>query len=439
MEYLVALIWICIEMLCLYFACKAFFQTKSSVKIVVIFLCAGASLFALNNIGVLSLMIEPLLRKGISLAVCMLVAYLAYDGLWYNKLVIAILFYFALGVVDTVVIYGTATLLGITVADLIWKKWLYTVIATIGKCIELLLTWGMFYLRDKEHIQKASGRRLALTMIFPFVSIIMLYTVFDSYKAQSDLSISAVIFSIILLISNVIIIYLLENMERTAQARQELVLLNQSMALQTENILSLEKNYRTQRAMTHEFKNQLQTIYSLLETEDSTLAKEYIQQLQITQTSRIFAVNTKHPIVDAILNEKYRAATESAIDISFKVNDLSQLSISIDAMVVLLSNLLDNAIEACQRRPDDRRIECVLLLDDSLFLSIRNTSPAVEILNGMIETTKEPKYEHGYGLAGVRRILTQLDGECAMEYADNWFQFVAEIPTPNKIHKLESG
>ncbi len=31
-------------------------------------------------------------------------------------------------------------------------------------------------------------------------------------------------------------------------------------------------------------------------------------------------------------------------------------------------------------------------------------------------------------LAGVRQVLSQLNGEYAMNYSDNWFQFVAEIP-----------
>ena len=113
---------------------------------------------------------------------------------------------------------------------------------------------------------------------------------------------------------------------------------------------------------------------------------------------------------------------------SFKVNDLSKLTISTDELVVLLSNLLDNAIEACQRLPDNRAIECTILLEKTLFISIRNTSAPVKIVNGRIETSKKPEKEHGFGLAGVLQVLEQLNGEYAMNYSDNWFQFVAEIP-----------
>ena len=73
-------------------------------------------------------------------------------------------------------------------------------------------------------------------------------------------------------------------------------------------------------------------------------------------------------------------------------------------------------------------IRCSILLSDSLYISIRNTSPAV-VMNGKeIPTTKEPKHEHGFGLVSVRRILEDLGAEYTFHYADGWFEFVAEIP-----------
>ena len=220
----------------------------------------------------------------------------------------------------------------------------------------------------------------------------------------------------------------MESLDRTAASEKELALLSQSMALQTENVRALEKSYRAQRSASHEFKHQLQVIGDLLEDGNTKEARAYIVQLQGQQTSRLFAANTGNTIVDAILNEKYQRARENGIDISYKVNDLSGLKLSTDALVVVLSNLLENAIEACCRLPEERRIECSLLLEESLFLSIRNTAPPVKIMDGKIETSKENKAEHGFGLPAVQRILKQLKGELVIDYSEPWFQIVAEIP-----------
>lgn len=433
MEYFVALIWISIEFMCLYFMCKVFLSQRRSNKTTFLVLTiAGMLIFSIGNLNIAPFNSHPYILKGVSYFICLFASFIAYKSSWYNYLIIISIYYFSLGAVDTVSIYGMASLMGITVMELIWKKWLYTVTVTLGKCILLFCAWATFYYGGKGPKYKLSNRRMLLSATFPFISVVMLYTVYDSYRYQDDLSISAVIFSVILVISNIAIIYLMTSLERATRAEQEIAILNQSMALQTENIQSLEKSYRAQRTATHEFKHQLQIIHDLLEGGNSTAAMDYIDQLQITHTSRIFAVRTKHPIVDAILNEKYHTAKDYAIDINFKVNDLSNLKISTDSLVVLLSNLLDNAIEACQRYPADRIIDCTLLLEDNLFFSIRNTSLPVKIRNGNIETIKEPRSEHGFGLAGVRRVLKQLNGEYAIDYADNWFQFVAEIPIQNR-------
>lgn len=206
-------------------------------------------------------------------------------------------------------------------------------------------------------------------------------------------------------------------------------MLNQSMQLQTNSYLALEKSYKAQRSATHEFKHQLQTVHGLLEQNNVEKAKEYIQQIQAAHTLRIFAANTGHAVIDAILNEKYHTAREKNIDFQLTVNDLSTIVISIDSIVVLLSNLLDNAIEACERLDGERTIICTVLLEDNaLFISIKNTSPPVKIVDGQIETVKEPKAEHGFGLAGVQRVLALQNGESAMEYLNGWFNFAAEIP-----------
>ena len=53
-------------------------------------------------------------------------------------------------------------------------------------------------------------------------------------------------------------------------------------------------------------------------------------------------------------------------------------------------------------------------------------------MDGRIETTKEPKAEHGFGLGAVGRIVQQLKGEIVLDYTQPWFQIVAELPNPGR-------
>lgn len=185
---------------------------------------------------------------------------------------------------------------------------------------------------------------------------------------------------------------------------------------------------RAQRKATHEFKNQLQAISDLLTLGEIDEAKKYIQTIQGQQTTRIFCVNSHHPIIDAVLNHKYQTAKEYGIDVQVQVNDLSAISIETNQLVVLLSNLLDNAIEGCCRVAGERALYCSMVASDVLQLSVRNTSLPVKIWNNTIATSKKSKINHGYGLSQVHSILNQLRAEYAFDYQDGWFTFVAEIP-----------
>ena len=256
---------------------------------------------------------------------------------------------------------------------------------------------------------------------------------FDRNRKHEALSTREVVFGVALAFSNVIIICLLDGLRRSSRVKQEISILNQSLDIQTESYKTLEKSYRAQRRSSHEFRHQLQVIYELLENEEYPEAKNYINELQVAHTSRTLVVKTNHPVIDAILNEKYQVATERGIDISFTVNDLSGISTSADALVVLLSNVLDNAIEACLRLPCDRMIECEIIKTDYLLLSVKNSSPPVTIIHGKVVSSKKPEHEHGYGLDNIQRVLKQNNAEWVIDYAENTFRFVAEIPISRQL------
>lgn len=329
--------------------------------------------------------------------------------------------------VQTVLMLAVCAALGLRMAQLLEQRLLLRVVCGFGFLLTVLISLLIQYLELPEAAQ-VNRKKWMLSILFPSASAVLLAVLIYVVRGVSEMMIAVAVFGGVLVIANVAILYLLQSMERQAKEEQERALLRQQMEIQTGSILSLEKSYRTQRRATHEFRNQLQTIHDLLARGAKDEALSYVEQLQGMQTGRVFAVNTHHPILDAVLNQKYQQAQEADTEIQFRVNNLSTLNMKADALVVLFSNLLDNAIEGCGRLPDGRTIHCSILLSDSLYISIRNTSPPVVIRGNEIPTTKELKQDHGYGLSSVRRILDSIHGEYAFDYCDGWFQFVAEIP-----------
>ena len=191
---------------------------------------------------------------------------------------------------------------------------------------------------------------------------------------------------------------------------------------------ALGKAYSDQRKITHDFNAYLETIDGLLKENNIESAKQFIDKLRAKQTTRLLLVNSHHPIMDALLNQKAYAAKNNDIAIHFEINDLSKLEVNPVDMTAMLGNLLDNAIEACLAHKIDKQIQVKALLGKTFYFSIRNTCNPVKIVNDTIATTKPDAENHGFGIENVKAIIQKYNGEYAMEYKNGWFLFAGEIP-----------
>ena len=215
--------------------------------------------------------------------------------------------------------------------------------------------------------------------------------------------------------------------KREQSPERDMLLLRQHMEMQQESMGALEASFRAQRKSAHEFEHHIQVLRDLLDRGEVEAAREYLDRLKKNRSILVTNVSSNHPVIDVILNQKYRIAQENEIKMQIQVNDLSAVDIPTDSLVVVLTNLLDNAIEACRRLEGYREIFCSLLYEEGLYISIRNTSEEVEVVDGKIPTSKADSLSHGFGLMSVTYVLDQLEAEYTFGYSGGWFHFAAEI------------
>lgn len=103
---------------------------------------------------------------------------------------------------------------------------------------------------------------------------------------------------------------------------------------------SLSDNMDKQRKRIHEFDNQLFAIKSMAEQGNLKEIQEYINNLQECMPSMQQEIDTRHVIINAILNAKNSEMQSKKILFVTKYNDLSEITIRDVDLVVLLSNLL---------------------------------------------------------------------------------------------------
>ena len=191
-----------------------------------------------------------------------------------------------------------------------------------------------------------------------------------------------------------------------------------------EGIESLNATLRGQR---HDFLNHLQVVYSLMEMGEYAEANAYIERVYgaITRVSRV--LKTASPAINALLQNKCAAAESQGVklELSFS-SDWHSLAMPAWEMCKVLSNLLDNAIEAMSASPEKR---LTLHFTEDLHTcraTISNTGPTID--PDMLEhifapgvTTKGPG--HGMGLWIVRKTLESAGGGVRAESRDGLTTF----------------
>ena len=275
---------------------------------------------------------------------------------------------------------------------------------------------------------KRNSPEIILYLVFPIASFSMLLILLRISSGQPLGQRLIIGCCIIIFAANLTIIFLLQQIEQARQNSKQLLALDQQIQLQSKNMEATCNLYSTQRKQVHDFRAHINILNQLISSKEYNEAEKYLGSLLKAQSTRMFLVSCNHPVLDALFNTKASEALSKNIDIHFEVNDLSHLPFDSIDLTVLLSNLIDNAIEGCERTSRDKVIQIQALKNNVFRFIIRNTSPSVNIVNNEISSTKPNPQSHGYGLPNIKTIITKYHGEYAMSYKDGYFQFIFEIP-----------
>lgn len=288
------------------------------------------------------------------------------------------------------------------------------------------------FVKEKNKLKnnlKCNSILIMLYSMFPLASFAMLLILLRVASRQRLAEGTIILCCWMIFVANIAILYLLGQMQKEEQNREKLLALDQQLQLQRKNIEETCNLYSAQRKQVHDFRAHINVLSQLIESQKYDTAKGYLESVLEQQSERIFLVDCHHPILNALFNSKMSEAIKHNIDIHFEVNDLSGLSLDAIDLTVLLSNLIDNAIEGCERSSPNPSIQIrACIKSDQFNCIIRNTSLPVRIIHNEIASTKSNPHLHGFGLSNIKAILNKYCGEYAMSYKDGYFQFIFEIP-----------
>jgi sensor histidine kinase regulating citrate/malate metabolism len=159
---------------------------------------------------------------------------------------------------------------------------------------------------------------------------------------------------------------------------------------------------------------------------------EYLEKMTDAVEEATYISMSKNSAIDAVINEKMLYAQKNGISTHFDVAPLEKISVPSMDICTILSNALDNAIEANIKieKMSDRYIETKITNDESgIFISIKNPSlEAPKKRAGNYISSKTDKENHGLGLKSIKRTVDKHKGDMLVKYEKGIFNLVICLP-----------
>ncbi len=219
--------------------------------------------------------------------------------------------------------------------------------------------------------------------------------------------------------------FLFDAMLQTMYNRQQMDLLRKQLAQEQEYHAILLNKHQQLQELRHDSRKHFETVAGLLKNGHTNDALAYAQQ-QSGKLALTAVVQTGVPLLDTILTLKAEQAQQAGVQFESYVSvQLQPENIALDDLASLLTNGLDNALEAVQNieEPRRRKIWCRLVQDGSyLHITVRNTvARPVVIAGNTIATTKADKKLHGFGMGIIKRITEKYNGSYQFSCQHNVF------------------
>ena len=134
--------------------------------------------------------------------------------------------------------------------------------------------------------------------------------------------------------------------------------------------------YRQTRGWRHDFKNHLQTMQAYLEMGQTKQLGSYLRELTDDYNSVDIQIRTGNAMVDAILNSKLSVVKARDIRVDATAALPPDLPVSEVDLGVMIGNLLDNAMEACLKVPQEERFLRFYMakVRDNLYIYVMNAA-----------------------------------------------------------------
>ncbi len=288
------------------------------------------------------------------------------------------------------------------------------------KLIEILLVFGIYYLIKHISVElKATWQAFIVSVVGAVAAI------FWVVQTTNSLNLKAGLFEIIVAAVCVLICfvgYFIFRLRRIQQEQEHISLENKLLKM---NYQAAEDSYEANAKLYHDMRNHFSLLQTYLAEGKVEEAQHYLQKLGTESKAYSVEKWTGVDAIDYILSQKVEKAKQNGIDVTVQAEYPKECSIDPVDLCTVLTNLFDNAIEACMKQPDGvaRKIELTIRrIHQFVIIKIENSSSVEPVMkSGSLVTSKKDGKHHGWGMKSVKSAVEKYNGTVEYEYKDGTF------------------
>lgn len=316
-----------------------------------------------------------------------------------------------------------------------YEKLIFLEVNILTKLLLIYIVTIIKTVKLKVNLNNKQYKYIFFSIILNLLSAILIFaTIYKTTQSVTDFALDFVIalISSSILILNIFFMWLIIRVSKDSNLRAENKCIKENIQLQHQYYLNMQESQMKVKKLYHDMKNHMICIENLYDK------NEYVESInnQLKECNSIF--NTNNMILDIILNDKKRICESKGIDLIANINFKECNFIDSADVCSIFSNMIDNAIEACENIEDNsisKKINIKGTIVKSLYI-IKCENPKnniIKLKSGKILTNKKDKFLHGIGISSMKNSIEKYNGN--LEVNDLNTRFLINICIPLKTNE----
>lgn len=272
----------------------------------------------------------------------------------------------------------------------------------------------------KEEIPVPGGYYFCM-LLMPMSSIVLTVLLIEIESMIENRTV--IILSLtMLMIMNFSMLFFFDSLMKILYSRWQNQFLEGRVEMYENQLQILSESREKVHSLRHDLKNHLHLVTEFVKSGRKEELLAYLEDMDESMSVEQEIVRTGNEEVDAILNYMLEKARRAGARISLKLNVPKTHFCPVFDLNILLSNLLDNAVEALAASEEKILMFRLELEKGVLCLEVKNSfSGRVKKQGGHYLTLKEEKEYHGMGLTNARRTAEKYGGTLAITHQGGFF------------------